>query len=149
MAESDFVSTVTIDGELYSVFLDPDYDGMIGYFQLRDAEGNFFFEIDWVAGSLSEDEIRELVAEDQARNAPTPTEPTLDSSDEEAKRIAQEHQDLAVIVAYAEDDYLREHGTISGSAQAVAAAIQAAGFTRSSSVASADSAIDEEYEENS
>ncbi len=45
-------------------------------------------------------------------------------------RKNEEHQELAVLVAYTEDDYLRERGTLNGSAQAVATAIQQAGYSR-------------------
>lgn len=45
-------------------------------------------------------------------------------------RIEREHQELALLVAYTQDDYIRAHGTDGGSAQAVADAIQDAGFTR-------------------
>lgn len=41
-----------------------------------------------------------------------------------------ERNALAVIVAYVEDDYQREHGTLNGSALATADAILAAGFRR-------------------
>lgn len=48
---------------------------------------------------------------------PEPPRPQ-DTSDDERKA-------LAVVVAYTEDDYLREHGTLGGSAYAVADAIMA------------------------
>ena len=44
--------------------------------------------------------------------------------------IEREHRELALLVAHTQDDYIRAHGTDGGSAQAVADAIQAAGFTR-------------------
>lgn len=45
-------------------------------------------------------------------------------------RVEREHQELALLVAYTQDDFIRANGTDGGSAQAVADAIQAAGFTR-------------------
>lgn len=45
-------------------------------------------------------------------------------------RVESEHQELAVLVAYTEDDYLRENGSLGGSAQAVATAIQQAGYSK-------------------
>lgn len=50
--------------------------------------------------------------------------------DQTENRVAQEHQELAVLVAYTQDDYIRANGTDHGSAQAIADAIQAAGFTK-------------------
>ena len=53
--------TVDIGGKPYAVQVDLDSDGLIEYFNLVDAAGEFFFEADWVAGSLTADEIREIV----------------------------------------------------------------------------------------
>lgn len=51
-------------------------------------------------------------------------------TDQPESKSTQEHQELAVLVAYTEDDYIRGNGTDNGSAQAVADAIQAAGYTK-------------------
>ncbi len=50
--------------------------------------------------------------------------------DQTEDRIEREHRELALLVAHTQDDYIRAHGTDGGSAQAVADAIQEAGFTR-------------------
>jgi len=43
---------------------------------------------------------------------------------------AELQSELAVIVAYTQDEYIRKHGTEHGVAQEVARAILAAGFTK-------------------
>lgn len=43
---------------------------------------------------------------------------------------AKLQQELAVIVAYTQDEYIRKHGTEHGVAQEVAKAILAAGFVK-------------------
>lgn len=50
--------------------------------------------------------------------------------DQPESRTEREHQELALLVAYSQDDFIRANGTDHGSAQFVADAIQAAGFTR-------------------
>lgn len=52
--------------------------------------------------------------------------------------VPTEHNELANIVAYTEDDYLRERGSLSGSAQAVADAIQAAGYRKGPQLSEAE-----------
>jgi len=53
--------------------------------------------------------------------------PATDSSQAELQ------SELAVIVAYTQDEYIRKHGTEHGVAQEVAKAILAAGFTKKES----------------
>lgn len=50
--------------------------------------------------------------------------------DQPESRTEQEHQELALLVAYTQDGFIRANGTDHGVAQVVADAIQEAGFTR-------------------
>lgn len=54
-----------------------------------------------------------------------------ESSSTDSSQAKLQHE-LAVIVAYTQDEYIRKHGTEHGVAQEVAKAILAAGFVRNS-----------------
>ena len=54
---------VTINGKIYTVHTDHNSSGEIQYFQLRDTNGDFFYEIDW-EGYLTKSDILTRYQED-------------------------------------------------------------------------------------
>lgn len=64
MIESRYPEKVVFEGNEYSVSADFNSDGDIQYFNLHDANGEFVFEIDYEAYSLTEEEIIEILADE-------------------------------------------------------------------------------------
>lgn len=117
-------------GDRYRVRGELDESGRVVFLELLDARGEIALEIE--VGRRVEQPITEKYIRSMAHHyAALEGYVTLSGGEPiEEPTEAELQQELAVIVAYTQDEYIRKHGTEHGVAQEVAKAILAAGFVK-------------------
>lgn len=99
-----YPETVEYEGIVYSVSVDYSARGDIQYWQLLDADGDIFYEMDW-EGDFTADDVRASLKEEEERN---PKSPELEEAEEAGNGYAlasEEEEKGAVDFSWFDWDY--------------------------------------------